>query len=235
MLPEGKRIVPLSPEDGPGSGAASGRQFIAALSRGLDVLRAFREDDPPLSNQELARRTGLPRPTISRITYTLTELGYLIHQQKHGCYELGGRALALGYVARANFNIVAKVRPAMQRLAEFSGANVGLGARDKLSMVYLETVTGPSLIGLRLNVGVKIPLLTTAMGCIPFQYLLFLLPTNCPLKPISGKPSIANCSDSTTERSDDFHFAGCLISKARILLPDCFPIPIAYRLSLLDT
>src|SRR5580693_917776 len=164
MLPEGKRIVPLSPEDGPGSGAASGRQFIAALSRGLDVLRAFREDDPPLSNQELARRTGLPRPTISRITYTLTELGYLIHQQKHGCYELGGRALALGYVARANFNIVAKVRPAMQRLAEFSGANVGLGARDKLSMVYLETVTGPSLIGLRLNVGVKIPLLTTAMG-----------------------------------------------------------------------
>ena len=142
----------------------AGRQFIGALARGLDVLRAFRVEDPPLSNQELARRTGFPRPTISRITYTLTELGYLTYHERYGCYELGGGALVLGHVARANFNPLERIRPAMQRLAEMSNANVGIGARDRLEMNYIEVLHGPSRISLRFEVGSKVPILSTAMG-----------------------------------------------------------------------
>ncbi|HMH88932.1 MAG TPA: IclR family transcriptional regulator [Steroidobacteraceae bacterium] len=149
-------------EEGKDEGAS--RQFISALARGLDVLRAFRVGDPPLSNQELARRTGLPRPTISRIAFTLTELGYLSYHQGFGCYELGGGALVLGHVAQNNFNVVEKVRPLMQHLAQFSGMNVGLAHRDRFSMIYVDTVDGPSRIGLRISVGLRIPLLTTAMG-----------------------------------------------------------------------
>lgn len=141
-----------------------GRQFITALARGLDVLRAFRVKDLPLSNQELARRTGLPRPTISRITYTLTELGFLNYHERFGCYELGGGALVLGHVARSNFDTIEKVRPAMMRMAEKSGANVGFGTRDRLNMIYLETCQGPSRVGLRLEVGSRIPIISTAMG-----------------------------------------------------------------------
>jgi DNA-binding IclR family transcriptional regulator len=33
--------------------------------------------DPVLGNREIADRTGLPKPTVSRLTYTLTLLGYL--------------------------------------------------------------------------------------------------------------------------------------------------------------
>ncbi|MDB5582415.1 MAG: hypothetical protein JWR80_7591 [Bradyrhizobium sp.] len=143
---------------------SAGRQFISALARGLDVLRAFRPNDPPLSNQELAKRTGFPRPTISRITYTLTELGYLNYHERFGCYELGGGAFVLGHVARMNFNAMEQIRPAMQRLAELSNANVGIGARDRLNMNYLEAVHGPSRIGLRFEVGERIPMISTAMG-----------------------------------------------------------------------
>src|SRR5882757_3523955 len=57
------------------------RQFVMALARGLDVLGAFRRGEPRLGNQELAERTGLPKPTISRITHTLTQLGYLNYNQ----------------------------------------------------------------------------------------------------------------------------------------------------------
>jgi DNA-binding IclR family transcriptional regulator len=143
---------------------AAGRQFITALARGLDVLSVFRVSDPPLSNQELSKRTGLPRPTISRITYTLTELGYLTYHERFGCYELGGGALVLGHVARANFNALERIRPLMTRLAEFSNGNVGIGVRDRLNMVYLEVVHGPSRIGLRFEVGSQVPLFQTAMG-----------------------------------------------------------------------
>ena len=150
--------------DGDPAEGAAGRQFITALARGLDVLGAFRPNDPPLSNQELAKRTGLPRPTISRITYTLTELGYLTYHERFGCYELGGGAMVLGHVARANFNAFERIRPLMARLAEFSNANVGIGARDRLNMVYLEVVHGPARVALRFEIGSQVPLFLTAIG-----------------------------------------------------------------------
>lgn len=49
-------------------GISGGRLFVTALARGLDVLGAFRSGDRSLGNPELAERTGLPKPTISRIT-----------------------------------------------------------------------------------------------------------------------------------------------------------------------
>src|SRR5690606_2714073 len=53
------------------------RQFTTNLARGLEVLRAFTPDEPLLGNRELMSRTGLPKATVWRLTYTLTTLGYL--------------------------------------------------------------------------------------------------------------------------------------------------------------
>ena len=55
---------------------AKDRKFVEALSRGLDVLRAFSQGSVVMGNQDIARITGLPKPTVSRMTYTLTKLGY---------------------------------------------------------------------------------------------------------------------------------------------------------------
>ncbi|MDB5737925.1 MAG: IclR family transcriptional regulator [Sphingomonas bacterium] len=52
----------------------------------------------------------------------------------------------------------------MERLAEFSNANVGLGVRDRLNMSYVQVVHGPSRIGLRFEVGSQVPLFETALG-----------------------------------------------------------------------
>ncbi|WP_154392753.1 helix-turn-helix domain-containing protein, partial [Bordetella pertussis] len=77
------------------AGAAS-PDFITALARGLDVLRCFRPGVRALGNLDLARLTGLPKPTISRITYTLTELGYLRYHADTGKYAMhGSPALSL--------------------------------------------------------------------------------------------------------------------------------------------
>src|SRR6476620_9963163 len=60
----------------PSKKVATDRNFVVALSGGLDVLRAFHPNDGLLANQEIAARTSLPKPTVSRLTYTLTKLGY---------------------------------------------------------------------------------------------------------------------------------------------------------------
>jgi DNA-binding IclR family transcriptional regulator len=143
---------------------AGDRQFVMALARGLDVLRVFRADDGPLGNQEIARRTNLPKPTISRLTYTLTQLGYLNYDRRLGVYSLGGGALALGYVALANLDVRRVARPLMQELADACGASVGLGARDRLNMLYVENCEGVNIVALRVAAGSRIPLGNSAMG-----------------------------------------------------------------------
>ena len=72
------------------------RQFSMNLARGMQVLRAFSVREPLLGNRELADRTGLPKPTISRLTYTLTLLGYLSRDTRLKKYRLGTGVLSLG-------------------------------------------------------------------------------------------------------------------------------------------
>jgi len=140
------------------------RKFVVALARGLEVLRAFTPSEGLLGNQEIAARTGLAKATVSRLTYTLTTLGYLTHLGRLEKYQLAPGALAIGYSTLANMRIRQVAKPHMQALADYSGASVALGTRDRLNAIYIEFCRGKSAIMLRLGVGARIPLATTAMG-----------------------------------------------------------------------
>jgi DNA-binding IclR family transcriptional regulator len=155
---------PRASEKGEVAEDAGGRLFVTALARGLEVLSAFRAGDGALGNLELARRTELPKPTISRITHTLTQLGYLAYNSRLGTYELGGRTLTLGYAALANLDIRRVARPIMQALAETHNLHIALAVRDKLMMLNVETCEGHGLVGLRLAPGSRVPIAVTAIG-----------------------------------------------------------------------
>ncbi|QCB46493.1 IclR family transcriptional regulator [Hydrogenophaga sp. PAMC20947] len=140
------------------------RHFVTALARGLEVLSCFRHGEITLSNQELAQRCKLPKSTVSRLTMTLTKLGYLIHVQESGRYRLGTACLALGSALLNKLDVRKIARPMMMELAEFSGASVSLGVRDKLSMIYVENCRSTAALTLTLDVGSRMPLATSAMG-----------------------------------------------------------------------
>lgn len=140
------------------------RHFVSALARGLKVLTCFRSGDELLGNHELARRSGLPKSTISRLTYTLTKLGYLHFVQDSVKYRLGTATLALGSAMLARMDVRRLARPMMQELANFSRAMVSLGVRERLNLIYIENCRSQSALTLILDVGSRIPLATTAMG-----------------------------------------------------------------------
>jgi DNA-binding IclR family transcriptional regulator len=144
--------------------ARNDRKFVVALARGLEVLRAFTPSEGLLGNQEIAARTGLAKATVSRLTYTLTTLGYLSHIDRLEKYQLAPGALAIGYSTLAYMRIRQVAKPHMQALADYSGASVALGTRDRLNVIYIEFCRGKSATMLRLGVGARIPLATTAMG-----------------------------------------------------------------------
>ena len=140
------------------------RKFVESLARGLEVLRAFSPTESQLGNQEIAARTNLPKATISRLTYTLTQLGYLNHVERLSKYQLAPAALSLGYSALANMRIRQIARPYMQELANYASATVALGTRDRQSLIYIEHCRGKAAPMLRLDLGSRIPMATTAMG-----------------------------------------------------------------------
>ena len=140
------------------------RQFVVALARGLAVLSAFRAKDAPLGNRELSERTGMPATTISRVTHTLTKLGYLQFDARRETYDLGGTTLELGHTALARINLRRVALPLMQQLANTVNANVGLGMRDRKTMLYADACEGTGLVGLRLFPGSRIPIASSAMG-----------------------------------------------------------------------
>lgn len=150
------------------------RKFINALARGLDVLRAFQPGDGFLGNQEIAQRTNLPKSSISRLTYTLTKLGYLVYSDRLEKYQLGSGVLALGYAFTSNLAIRQLARPLMQELANNTGTAVGLADRDRLKMIYLEYCAPTNVMTFRSNAGDRMPLSSSALG----KAYLAVLPHN---------------------------------------------------------
>ena len=140
------------------------RHFVTALARGLEILRCFRKGELGLTNADFAERTGLPKATVSRLTFTLTRLGYLTLSPDSGRYRLGAGVLSLGYSMLSGLDIRTRARPLLQELATAADASVALGARDRLAMVYLECARGPGTVTLSLDVGSRVTLGTSAMG-----------------------------------------------------------------------
>lgn len=149
----------VSPHD-----LADDRQFSMNLARGLEVLRAFTATDPVLGNREISDRTGLPKPTISRLTYTLTLLGYLVRDAGLQKYRLGSGVLSLGHPLLASMHVRQAARSLMEQLARRTGCTVNLGMRDRAEMVYVDTVRADALNQHLPDIGSTRPLLATAMG-----------------------------------------------------------------------
>lgn len=148
------------------------RKFVIALARGLEVLRCFHPRDGFLSNQEIAERTGLPKPTVTRLTYTLCELGYLMQIPRLGKYQLAPGTITLGYAALANLGIRHVAREYMDQAAEVLAAPVALGVLDRNRALYVDISRGSATFTVQLEIGSRIPLVETAMG----RALLVTLP-----------------------------------------------------------
>ena len=138
---------------------------ILALSRGLALLRRVASSDGPVSNGELAEMTGIPKPTVSRITATLVGAGFLFQLPDSERFVLTASVLELSNGFLRNFDIRARARPFLIELAERTSLSVHLAARDRLDMVVIEAIRPRSAILVsRLEVGSRVDLARTAVG-----------------------------------------------------------------------
>jgi DNA-binding IclR family transcriptional regulator len=142
---------------------APDRRFATTLARGLSVLRAFRPSDRGLGNAEIAARTGLPRSTVSRLTHTLRELGYLTGAPGDR-YRPGPALLVLGNTAAAANDWLARADPALRRLADATRTMALLLVRDGDKLLIARTWRPTGVASIWLETGHRVPFAGTSSG-----------------------------------------------------------------------
>lgn len=137
---------------------ATDPQFIQALSHGLEVLRCFTEAQPTLTNSALARMTGMPRSSISRLTHTLVKLGFLEYDSQGGTYRLGLCVLSMQPAALAGARVTEDIAPHMRELANELGARVLLTVYESYGLTVVQSactnphIQAPSFVGCRYGI-----------------------------------------------------------------------------------
>ena len=140
----------------------TGPDFIEALARGLDVIKAFAPQRPVMSLSELATATGLARPTVRRILLTLEELGYVRISDKG--FALTPRVLDLGTAYVRSLGLWDVARPHMEQLVARTRESCSIAELDGGDIVYVARVAVPKIVTFAVQIGTRFPALQTSLG-----------------------------------------------------------------------
>ncbi|SMH27750.1 IclR family transcriptional regulator [Mesorhizobium australicum] len=130
---------------------------VAAASRALTILSAFRTGDKNLSLAELSRRTQLYKSTILRLTQSLESFGYLLRQED-GDYVLGHELIRLGGIASSATTSYDVISASLRRLvAETGESSTFYVARGDFRLALLRE-DSPRTVRDHIRVGDLLPL-----------------------------------------------------------------------------
>lgn len=134
----------------------------AITARIAAVLTAFGPGDDALGVSELARRTGLPKTTVHRLSGHLVEHGFL--ERSGAALRLGIRLFEIGQLATRQRGLVDAARPLLADLREATRNTVHLAILEGTEVVYLDILRGPDAPRLPSRVGGRFPAHATGVG-----------------------------------------------------------------------
>lgn len=148
--------------------AQSGRSpdFLEALARGLSVLTAFNGSRPQMTLSDVARAVDLPRATVRRALYTLTELGYLDSDGK--LFRLTPQVIGLAgaYLGSAGNATALQITcdRLCRKLDEACSAAVLHGQEATPEAVMVAHASPPRFMSSAPGLGFRVPAFCSALG-----------------------------------------------------------------------
>lgn len=133
------------------------------MDKTLDVLAALAEQDGPHRLAELARTTGLAKPTVHRMLRTMTESGFAVATEG-GAYQAGPRLLGMAAAALAGSRESRLVRPVLLELQRRTGHTVHYAVRHGDEAIYVDKIESAQAYRMNSRVGGQIPLYCTGLG-----------------------------------------------------------------------
>lgn len=132
-----------------------------STTRLLELLDRFTADAPAHSVEELSRATGVPRSTVYRLV-GLLKAHELVEQAGEGRYQLGPRAIMMGFIARSTVDLADVWRPGLGELAGLSRETILVLRRIGDAAVCVDRVECDHPVRLSFEIGRAMPLHTGA-------------------------------------------------------------------------
>lgn len=155
-----------------GSSATSPRRgTIGAVEHAIDLLRCLSEAGCSLGTNDIARRIGIHKSSVSRLAATLERARLVQRDSETGRLSLGIGLVTLAAPVLASFEARDLVRPLLEKLAAKTGETVSFSIWDGREAVSIEQVAGSNSVQAFSRPGHRNPAHATAVGKILLAHM----------------------------------------------------------------
>ena len=137
---------------------------LSSVAAAIKLLKAFTEDETEFGISGLAKRLGLAKSTIHRLTTTLVADGLLEQDPQSGKYRLGIALFRLGALVRRRMDVSNEARPFLFDLRKKTNETVHLAILDGTEIMYVYYLESTQAIRMRSDLGGRKPAYCTAEG-----------------------------------------------------------------------
>ncbi|MDI5963040.1 IclR family transcriptional regulator [Streptantibioticus silvisoli] len=181
-----KAVNTQSTEPGPAKGP---------VDKAMEVLEALTRGAGPHRLADIARSTGLSKPTAHRHLRTLAEYGF-VDAAAGGAYRVGPRLLGLAAAALDTGRDLRLARPALADLRQRTGQLAYYAVLDADEAVYLEVSEPAREYRMRVRPGGRVPLHRSGAGLA----MLSALPDQRAEEFLTAGPRAAGAARGTDPR-----------------------------------
>lgn len=142
-----------------------------SLERALAILEFIAHKSGGVSNAEISAHFGVATSSTSYILARLEREGYLRRDADNGRYEMGLKIVALSHGALRDMGLRRIAEPILHRLSSETRVSALIGILERGRMMIVDKVEKPDLARIDMDIGVRYPAHSTALGKILLAYL----------------------------------------------------------------
>ena len=132
--------------------------------KALDILEGLAQGPKGAGVSELAEMTQLSKSSVYRILMALVQRQYVVKDDHAKVYQLGFRPLSLASAVLDSLEIKHIARSELRHISDATGETVHLMCLDGMEAVYVDKIETPNPIGLKSQIGKRLPLYCTSGG-----------------------------------------------------------------------
>jgi IclR family transcriptional regulator, pca regulon regulatory protein len=143
--------------------------LVDGLRKGLEVITAFDDTTPRMTQSDLAQRLDLSRAAARRYLLTLASLGYVASDGKH--FWLTPKVMQLGRSYAASSRLPRTILPELQTLTERCGESTNFAILEDTEAVYVCCVNANRLLSTGIEPGTRLPGYTSTAGRVLASFM----------------------------------------------------------------
>lgn len=136
--------------------------FMTSLARGIEVIRSFADTATGIRASDISKRTGLSRAVVRRCLYTLSEMGYVSHEDDG--YYLKPKILSLSQTYFGSNSLPSIAQDFLERVKESTGESCSLSVLEGQDVIYVARSSARRIMAVSLGVGSRLPAYCTSLG-----------------------------------------------------------------------